>query len=260
MKWKQVRDEILPIISGAFFLLIPVALAMAIFRGNSYSLADEYRRAIRETMSPDPGMVSHALYAFKFDHPINVVTWTQARVVPSLQGPNPKSDPRDIWVTVAPLLKTFCQDYVKSHQPDPQQLALRIKQRLGLPPNATEDTFVELSIDPKTTRLIRPCGDSSVESNTCVPPDLPTPATVWGTTNPSETNKQAEWILRNYYSSFASSAQFPWTSLGYTFDWARKNEESEQFVRWGESEFVIPAGDPVHFVSATDSVSYCASK
>ena len=65
------------------------------------------------------------------------------------------------------------------------------------------------------------------------------------------------WLLSNYYWSFAPPYQYPWTSLGYSFDWAPREDGSEDFVRWGESEFVIPPGVPIQFVSATDTVAYC---
>jgi hypothetical protein len=75
---------------------------------------------------------------------------------------------------------------------------------------------------------------------------------------PSELNRWF-WFLKKYYSSHgdASKYQYPWTAAGYTFDWAKEDEDSDQFVKWGESEFVVTSGTSVRVLSSTDTVSFC---
>jgi len=63
-------------------------------------------------------------------------------------------------------------------------------------------------------------------------------------------------LLNTYYETHATKDQFPWTYLGYTFDWAEK-QDSDDFVRFGESEFIVPAGTNISFVSASDTATYC---
>ena len=72
------------------------------------------------------------------------------------------------------------------------------------------------------------------------------------------------WFLNNYYRSYVApekdgreTKQYPRTSLGYTFDWAPKEEGDEDFVRWGESEFVVSKGTTDQFVTAMDTAKYC---
>jgi len=63
-----------------------------------------------------------------------------------------------------------------------------------------------------------------------------------------------DWFLSQYYESYgrAQPTRYPWTSLGYTFDWG--SEVSEE----GESEFVIPRGSEVVVESITPTAEYRA--
>ena len=49
--------------------------------------------------------------------------------------------------------------------------------------------------------------------------------------------------------------QYPWTTLGYTFDWARK--ESGDFERIGESEFIVGPGAHINYLSSQTTAQYC---
>lgn len=249
------------ILIAMFFLLAPLVVLLIMARGHS-DPTEDYLRAVSATVRPDLSQVSHSLVSVRLDQPVTVVAWLRQNQVPDYKG---KTAPgyKDTWVTVVPKLKSFCQDYVKSNGAGPTQLALRLKQRLGLPPDSNYDSFVELTVDPKDiSNFFRPCGDPSPATNTCQPASPPTPEKVWNNLkalNPGNGREvETYWFLSKYYASFASPYQYPWTSLGYTFDWAPKEDGSEDFVRWGESEFVIPAGAPIQFVSATDTVAYCA--
>jgi len=254
-----------PVLIAAFFLIVPVAVlwVMAQQEQPVHVPSDDYARAVREAMQPNAARVSHSLVSVPLDRPVTVATWMRRNQVSDYEGKTTAPGYKDTWVTVVPNLKTFCQDYAKSHGADPQQLALRLQQRLGLPPASNNDTFVELTVDPKDlSHFFRPCGDPSPNANTCQPLSPPKPADIWkydfkalGSGDPKEIEKY--WILTNYYWSFSSEHQYPWTLLGYTFDWAPKEDGSEDFMRWGESEFVIPAGAPIQFVSKTDTVAYC---
>ena len=265
-------EKYVPILMGTFFLLLTFVVAMVFARAKgapSKTPADDYQEALYETMSPDQKFVDNKLY--QFDHSATFVTWTQQKYVSFFKKKNPTDQPKagtDIWVAPARDLQRFCKDFVSKHGADPDKLDLRLKQRLGLPPESNNDTFVELSLDPNDKGgFFRPCGDlsSKLGGNTCQPPQsLPRENSVWNGADPSSKSSiQQEWILRKYYSSFASSpqypraSQYPWTALGYTFDWARSEDGGTTFVRFGESEFVIPKGDPVHYVSDTPTLAWC---
>lgn len=125
-----------------------------------------------------------------------------------------------IWVTVAPELLNWYQDRKRKELKD---IDLRLKQLLGLPPNAQKGYFVTFWITPED--LFRPCADKEVMDTKC---DM---------CFQDESDKEhIAWIenLRNasYYN--CTGDKYPWTQLGYTYDWYPKNKSHV-----GLSEFVI---------------------
>jgi len=278
MPKSNTLSEATPVLIGCFFLMVPVALLLtgaakhflpiedsstvmaATLEGN---LSEDYAMAVRSAMQPDPSYISHSLIPVDATQPLTVVTWTEGKWVPGFKK---GATDRNTWVTVAPSLRSFCQDYVRSHGADLNQLNLRLEQRLGLAPGGNYDTFVELKLEPKelsnTSKFFRPCGDSSTSSKTCSPASPPKPEEIKPDLQPLDPGNPKQvgeyWLLSNYYQSFSSSHQYPWTTLGYTFDWARREDASEDFVRWGESEFVISPQTPFQFVFAADTAAYCA--
>jgi hypothetical protein len=261
MPKEKISGGATPILVAAFFLVVPIVTLLRVALAER-DPNEDYIRAVYAAMQPGPSYVSHSLVSVNLDKPVTVVAWMRRNQVPDYEGKTVAPGNKNTWVTVVPRLKSFCQDYVKSHGADPAQLTLRLKQRLGLPPGPNYDSFVELKVDPKDiSNFFRPCGDPSPSTNSCEPASPPRPEEIKDklkALDPGHSNEvQQNWILSNYYWSFASPYQYPWTTLGYTFDWARKEDWSEDFVRWGESEFVIPASAPIQFASVTDTVAYC---
>ena len=116
-----------------------------------------------------------------------------------------------------------------------------------------KDAFIEMIVKkPASTRnLLRPCMDPSTTTTTCKPgPPL------------STTSKDyQEWFYKQYYSSYADlRQQYPWTALGYTFDWAPDENGESKFVKVGESEFVIPKGASIEIQSETRTAEYCTAQ
>jgi hypothetical protein len=269
MHRREMCDGAVPVLISAFFLVVPLALVFGITGEWPHSVAEDYQRAVYEAMQPKSSYISHSLEAVNFDKPVRVVTWIRGKKVSDYEGKT--AAPKETWVTVSGKLKSFCRDYVKSHGADRKQLTLRLEQRLGLPPKSGYDTFVELTVDdPKSIlKFFRPCADPSPGSNTCQPFTPARPPDIRkddfeALASGDSREVEKYWLLTKYYWSYASpdpaDRQYPWTALGYTFDWARKNDGSEDFVRWGESEFVIPPGAPIRFESATETVAYCTSQ
>ncbi len=277
MRNRNTLSEIAPILIAGFFLVAPIVLLLRLARAertpeNRYPVAGQaelvppanegtYSKALQASLWPAPSEVSHSLVAVDPNKPVTVVAFMRRAKVANYQGQ--AVAPKDqTWVTVAPMLKTFCQGYVKEHGSDPDELKLRLKQRLGLPPQPDYDTFVELKLDPKdVSKFFRPCGDPATNTNSCEPPAPPQPEEIREKLKHLNVGNDKEfqpyWVLSNYYRSFASQYQFPWTALGYTFDWAPREDGSGDFVRWGESEFVIAPGTPIQFLSSADAVAYC---
>jgi hypothetical protein len=161
----------------------------------------------------------------------------------------------DQWVTVYPELRDFCGDY---SGPNP---VLRVKQLLGIPPTAGNDTVVEFWVDPEY--LFRPTPDPEVNDNTA--------GLVGGPDSPLMTpgvREQPFWAAwfnntyatRDYGMTNGIFNAYPWTRLGYTYDWASTTPH-----HFGLSEFVIPSGTlskelsksvPIEVVTMTSAVNY----
>lgn len=98
---------------------------------------------------------------------------------------------------------------------------LRMRQLLGLPPSNTDNYIVELWVKPKD--LFRPATDPEIDDKT---------AGLYFPTN-ADTN-YIKWFNQNIYDSyFGNQMHYPWTRLGYTYDWAKPASEV------GVSEYCI---------------------
>jgi hypothetical protein len=151
---------------------------------------------------------------------ILVVTWKQniSYYQQYMDSASYNTGKYPIWVTTAPeLLQKMKKENVKD-------VNLRLKQLLGLPPNAVYSYFVEFWVQPND--LFRPCPDNEITDNKC---DLCFPQN----TDPA----YVTWVNDNRISRYYPCElydKYPWTQLGYTYDW---NPGTESHV--GLSEFVI---------------------
>lgn len=145
----------------------------------------------------------------------------------------------DSWVTVVPEIKNF----FGMTQPEP----LRIAQLLGLPPesamvgNPKESKYMlEMWVAQKD--LFRPCPDTEISDTTC---EIDFPADSFRTPDLTNlvkaTNGPDYGVFMTYPAWFANrthyiytlgSDPYPWTRLGYTYDWGSTNHV-------GLSEFVL---------------------
>lgn len=217
------------------------------------SVYKRYLHAVNETRLANPGTVSNSLISLDPHRPVKVVTWMRGAQISAYKKDGDHwvtSAPSDIWVTVAPNLQQFCKEYAATHSVSLAQLTERLEQRLGLPPGAGKTDFMEITVkDPSSpNHLFRPCSAPSVDSNTCAPGP---PASAAG-------DSYKLWFLTQYYFSFGTAApySYPWTSLGYTFDWGLGDDG--QLIRYGESEFVIPKGAPIQIQAIAGTREYCS--
>lgn len=167
---------------------------------------------------------------------VRMVAWTT--YTGYAQGDNTLS--REIWVTAVPQLQELC----KTVTDDAARIA-RVNQYLGLPPANEWDNarqFVEMWVKPGD--MFRPCPDPEIDDTTC---GLQFPA--------SASDEHKEWISNNYASSYGfwQSTQYPWTGLGYTYDWC-----SQDTKHVGASEFVVRPGSVVNVTAIIDRNTYCA--
>lgn len=144
--------------------------------------------------------------------------------------------------------------YDRIRQMSPGQAALQTKQLLGLPPGSNYDRVVEYWTD--AGKLFRPAYDSNIEnphpSNTFNPADPKADWFLhhWNAWNP-QTGSFTYSNLKNYppaydFSSYTDSSgnvhtswPYPWTRLGYTYNWANMNSSDPNAIV-GLSEFITP--------------------
>ena len=145
----------------------------------------------------------------------------------------------DSWVTVVPELKNF----FATGAPEP----LRMAQLLGLPPegavagNPKEYKYLlEMWVSPKD--LFRPCPDTEISDTVC---EIGVPADAFRTPVLSNLVRATEgpdygvfmtypdWFNnRTRYVYTLGANPYPWTRLGYTYDWGSSHHT-------GLSEFVL---------------------
>jgi len=159
------------------------------------------------------------------------------------------------WVTLAPDVKNSCRNYTGTN------LLLRLKQLLGLPATSANDTIVEFYVDP--IYLLRPSRDPEItdhEAETAFRTNTPFCSMV-------NTNYQS-WFQstiasRNYGMTNGVWNAYPWTQLGYTYDWLKTGNNV-----MGYSEFVLSgpliyttwsATALVYVVTSTSALEYATS-
>ena len=174
----------------------------------------------------------------------------------------------ETWLTAVPFLRDFCR------QVPPADLGLRLAERLGMPPSSARyyDVLVQVWVDPRA--FFRPCADPEVTDGECQL-NLTTDAGAgtgcpWAGSFTGQTSaafvkvSQAhlDWMCSNWTGSYTPPCQsgttdlpYPWTGLGYTWDWAADNRDHH-----GESEFVAPTGTQVTVESVTPIAEYCRPK
>lgn len=195
-----------------------------------------YVQAIHDASLPESYEIAKHLRTVSPDEPVLVVTWAREN---QYAEPGTITTTDDTWVTVVPELKAFCQALTL----DAPALTLRLEQWLGLPPSSNKTIFVEMAVDNPKEALFRPCPDPRIDTPEC-PIAFPTDIS----------QAHQTWIMSQYYSAFshAQPTRFPWTALGYTYDWG----ESKTHV--GASEFIIRKGATVTVESITPTKAYCA--
>lgn len=144
---------------------------------------------------------------------------------------------RFAWVTAVPQLKDQCSSFEQKGN----DLDLRLRQYLGLRPTDRKNTVIEYWVRKRD--LFRPCPDPEVDDRECklgLPEESGDPVR----------QEEAQWFKENILGYFGDTP-YPWTRLGYTYDWA------DPANKVGASEFVIRKGSVVTVSSSTRTEQYC---
>lgn len=138
----------------------------------------------------------------------------------------------DTWVTAVPDIK----EAIVKNGPGNESIEIRTAQLLGMPPNSECGWFAEFWVRPED--LFRPTPDPEVTDSRV---ELSFPE---GT--PEE---HIRWFSELNASVYGNDG-YPWTRLGYTYDWG--SQESEI----GVSEFVLKNGSEVFVESISTTGEY----
>ena len=106
-----------------------------------------------------------------------------------------------------------------------EDMELRMEQLIGLPPQDGKTHFSVLRVDPAD--LYRPSRDNEIDDALS---QLTFPENV--------TEEYKAWFTENAEYSY-NPHRYPWTGLGYTYDWADNGTE------YGLSEFILKNGAEV---------------
>lgn len=125
----------------------------------------------------------------------------------------------DAFVTVVPEVA----DWFRRHRLAPR--VERLEQLLGLPPHNGKTRFVQFWVWPGD--LFRPSPDPEV-TDTVAELDF----------RPGVSRAHVRWMSDRTATCYVGSAPYPWTRLGYTYDWGSSDHV-------GVSEYVIRGGSRV---------------
>jgi hypothetical protein len=174
----------------------------------------------------------------------------------------------EMWVTAAPQVKDFCKGI------STDKLTLRLEQLLGLPPNNGKTRFMELWVHRED--LIRPSPDPEIIDREAISDEIDpwryrstyyeihSDYKHWYDNQKKKSYRPANEI--NDPNALGQKYGFPWTRLGYTYDWASDpNGDPKQKV--GLSEFLILGGKDfygrdvhVHIKDSWPTEKYCSGQ
>lgn len=225
------------------------------------TLQKQYYEALKDAAIVEENDITDNLLAITRDNPdlvwnkaktrVLVVTWKTRSAYENYIKNNPQTSPEPnyaIWVTAAPEVKTFCQNYLRDNpMATDHQLDLRLKQYLGLPPGPDQkyDVFVELWVNPEN--IFRPCVDPEINDTKC---DLNIPDHFPSVANIPDYGAFYQYL---YFNRFRGANRYPWTGIGYTYDWNKGDHQSKV----GASEFILIPNTPYKIEQDVSTREYC---
>jgi len=127
----------------------------------------------------------------------------------------------EVWV----FTEKEIQNWYDNGNSDNQDEILRLEQLIGLPAGSGYTHFTMMWVSPDD--LFRPSCDNEIDDTTA---EL--------TFAEDADESYIEWFNDNIIASYFPAA-YPWTRLGYTYDWSGTGTE------YGLSEFIVKSGSTV---------------
>jgi len=218
-----------------------VSVAPATTQAVDPALIKDYEQATALALNPTPEKIFDGLVAISPDNP--ALEWQDFNGVPHVlmatytgsfsyyegyKGKTYNTGAYAIWVTATPFVQQLCRDPSWADG----DLDLRLSQLLGLPPGGNKIGFVEFWVKPED--LFRPCPDPEIDDRDCglaMADNAPHWYRQWF--NELRAQQYFFWPQPPSAQWPPDKTGYPWTQLGYTFDW--KDLDSPV----GMSEFVI---------------------
>lgn len=219
-----------------FGVLMCCALNLVAHGASISTLKTDYQDAI--AIANQHQLPSKKLYVFgaRQGHSVDMVTWTADHYQLGKQVLT-----HSVWTTIASRMRARCADLNKRH------LGNQLNELLGMPPLQSTQSWHLVTMRLKTVQFndwsdahhpngfFRPCFSGDQISQTyCM----------------YQAHKIAgydHWLKQK-----ANAGGYPWTGLGYTYDWS---PEAKSIV--GLSEFVVPKGVQVNVISIQKPVDFC---
>jgi hypothetical protein len=174
------------------------------------------------------------------DGTVEVVTATNAEI--------PDTIKHDVWVTVVPELQIACRTFEGD-------VAMQVRELLGLPPDYQIPQIVLMKV--RATDIFRPTPDPSPYT-ICPCGNSPDGACRFsesaqcGNAFPEGVSpSHIQWIAETTFSVRQSPHGFPWTHLGYTYNWKPGADT------YGASEYIVRKGANVTVESNLSPEKYC---
>ena len=235
------------------YLLLPIGL-ISLFSGcGQLPIKAErplYQAAIADAKIAEQTEISTQLTAIHPDTPslewktlanghkaVKMLTWTGYQGYREQVGKTYSSS-RETWLTAAPDVQQICRTWGFNAA----TLERRLEQLMGLPPHNKKTHFVIMWVEPKN--VFRPCPDAEIADISCT-------HTFENSSRHPISAPHREWIKQLSTQSYDPEKGYPWTRLGYTYDWG--NPASEM----GVSEFVLESNAEVEIEAMISSAEYC---
>ena len=148
---------------------------------------------------------------------------------------------RPVWVTQVPEVRDSCSGFAGD------ELTLRLEQLLGLPPHSGDTLMVEMTVP--AAALFRPTADPAVTTRY---PCGDTLQAGCGQSFPAGVDaSHVRWMADQTLALWAIPRGYPWTRLGYTYNWHPGSP------RYGASEYLVRAGTVATGVRVQHMRAYC---
>lgn len=208
-----------------------------------------YAAALADSAVASPAKVL-PLRALPAGDSVTVVSWVTDQRLPCAKNALPcnmQVGADRLWVTLGGEVQALCQSW--HLQGD--ALRSRIEQLLGLPTNSPaqyrKTQFVLLEIARE--RVERPC--LGVKEDLTAQPVCT--IDLQASTAPEMRNFVGQQMAAAYVMDNPKGPGYPYTRLGYTYDWATSALPSH----YGASEFVVAAGSVAKAVRMVATDDYC---